>query len=242
MLLTLALRAADGVAYKLGYHDLSARIIDLMRYTAQTCGDPALAATVAYVRTECFFATGDLATAQRLLMEAADRLADQRLDGSIPATATYGALHMRAAVVAGRAGYADTARSHLTEAHRVARQVPDGLYLGTAFGPSSVRIHELAVATELGDSPTTIQRAAAWHPPRHLPAERRSHYYIDLARAQLDLGHLTQAYQCLDTARRVAPQHTREHPQVRRTLSGLLRSQPTPSETLRGLAAWAGAH
>jgi transcriptional regulator with XRE-family HTH domain len=236
-LLTLAFRAADGVAFKFAYFDLSARIIDLMRSSAQAVGDPLLLAAVAYVRTETFFATGDLDTASRLLIEAADGMSVGRDD---PLTAAaYGALHMRAAVVAGRGGKTNTALDHLAEAHQAAQQVPDGLYLGTAFGPSSVRIHELAVAMELGGNPAMVQRAAAWHPPPHLPAERRSHYYIDLAQAQLDLGHHEDAHRCLETARQIAPQHTRQHPRVRRALAALLRTHPSANDRLLRLAAWA---
>ncbi|MGH3630038.1 MAG: helix-turn-helix domain-containing protein [Sciscionella sp.] len=239
-LLTLALRAADGIAFKFGYFDLSARIIDLMRTSALAAEDPLLLTAVAYVRTEAFFATGDLATASRMLVAAADEL-PAGLGDSAPPVASYGALHMRAAVVASRAGKPDTAWDHLDEARRAARQVPEGVYLGTAFGPSSVRIHELAVAVELGDSPAAVERAAAWHPPSHLPAERRSHYYIDLARAELRLGHHQDAYLGLATARKVAPEHVREHPQVRQTLSALLRTHGSPDDGLVELAAWARA-
>ncbi|MCK2238214.1 MULTISPECIES: helix-turn-helix transcriptional regulator [unclassified Crossiella] len=240
MLLTLAFRAADGVAYKFGYLDLSARIIDLMRVSALAAEDPLLVAAVAYVRTETFFATGDLASASRLLMAAADDLSAD-LGASASSAAAFGALHMRAAVVAGRAGKPDAAWDHLGEAHRATRQVPEGVYFGTAFGPASVRIHELAVAVELGDSPAAVERAASWHPPGHLPAERRSHYYIDLARAQLRLGHHHDAYLGLEAARQVAPQHVREHPQVRQTLSALLRTHGSPDDRLLELAAWARA-
>ncbi|MGH3614208.1 MAG: hypothetical protein ACRDRK_16770 [Pseudonocardia sp.] len=85
------------------------------------------------------------------------------------------------------------------------------VYRGTAFGPASLRIHELAVAAELHD-PAGVERAAQWYPPERLPAERRSHYYIELGRAQFDLGHHGDAYACLRAARRIAPQHTCEHP------------------------------
>lgn len=51
-LLALAYRAADGVAYKLGYRDLSSRIIELMRWAASGAADELLDAAVAYVRTE----------------------------------------------------------------------------------------------------------------------------------------------------------------------------------------------
>lgn len=236
-LLTLALRAADGVAFKFGYLDLSARLIDLMRSAAQIAEDPLLLAAVAYVRTETFFATGDLETAARALELAADQVPDL---GTTSSSAAFGALHMRAAVVAGRAGKADLAADHLREAGRAAGNVPEGIYVGTAFGPASLRIHELAVAVELRD-PLGIERAASWHPPAGLPAERRSHYFIDLARAQLTLGRHEDAYVCLQAARQAAPEHTRTHPQVRQSLSALLRTHSGPSAGLLDLAAWARA-
>jgi transcriptional regulator with XRE-family HTH domain len=236
-LLTLALRAADGVAFKFGYLDLSARLIDLMRSVAQIAEDPLLLAAVAYVRTETFFATGDLDTAARTLETAAEQV--PTLDTASSAAA-FGALHMRAAVVAGRAGKAELATDHLREARRAAANVPEGVYQGTAFGPASLRIHELAVAVELLD-PLGIERAASWHPPGELPAERRSHYYIDLARAQLALGHHEDAYVCLHAARKAAPEHARTHPQVRQSLSTLLRTHSAPSSGLLDLAAWARA-
>ncbi|MEV4382432.1 helix-turn-helix transcriptional regulator, partial [Streptosporangium sp. NPDC049644] len=56
-LLVATYRAADAVAYKYGYLDLSARLIELMRQTSAVAGDPLLSASTAYVRTEVFFAT-----------------------------------------------------------------------------------------------------------------------------------------------------------------------------------------
>ncbi|MEU6155233.1 hypothetical protein ABZ816_35145 [Actinosynnema sp. NPDC047251] len=238
-LLTLALRAADGVAYKFRYFDLSARLIDLMRTTAQESDNILLPAAVSYVRTETFFASGDLHTASRALDQAADQIPTRNLKQAATAAA-FGSLHMRAAVVAARAGKADVAADHLLTARHAAHTAPEGIYDGTAFGPASLRIHELAVAAELRD-PAGIQRAATWEPPSHLPAERRSHYFIDLARAQLDLGHYEEAHICLQAARQAAPEHTRSHPQVRQALSVLLRTHPSLSSGLLDLAAWAGA-
>lgn len=197
-------------------------------------------AAVAYVRTETFFASGDLAAASRLLIAAADDLPVGLGESTPAAAAAYGALHMRAAVVAGRAGNTDTAQDHLDEARRAAMRAPEGVYYGTAFGPASVRIHDLTVAVEL-DSPAAVERAAAWHPPATLPAERRSHYCIDLARAELRLGHHQNAHLGLEAARSAAPQHVRAHPQVRQTLSPLLRSHGAPSDGLLELATWARA-
>ncbi|WP_157767950.1 helix-turn-helix domain-containing protein [Actinosynnema pretiosum] len=238
-LLTLALRAADGVAYKFRYYDLSARLIDLMRMTSQAAADPLLTAAVAYVRTETFFSSGDLRTAARALALAIDQLPSRDLK-QVQVAAAFGSLNMRAAVVAARSGIADQAAEHLHLARQASLAVPEGVYYGTAFGPASLRIHELAVAAELRD-PAGIQRATTWSPPSDLPAERRSHYYIDLSRAHLDLGNHEDAYTCLLAAREAAPEHTRSHPQVRQALSVLLRTHPRLTTGLLDLAAWAGA-
>ncbi|MFJ4680031.1 helix-turn-helix domain-containing protein [Kitasatospora sp. NPDC088783] len=240
-LLALAVRSADAAAYKYGYRDLSSRLIELMRWAAATAEDPALTATTAYVRTEIYFATGQLGAGLRALQQAADRMPPPT---TVPLAAAAAALHMRAAVVAGRARAGDGARLHLAEAERLARDVPERLYDGTAVGPDSVRIHQLAVAVELAD-PVGLGRAVAeagrWVPPRDLPAERRSHYYIDLGRAQVALGHPQHARESLLVARRIAPQHVREHGQVRAELATLVRLTRGRDEELLAMARWAKA-
>ncbi|MBT8228013.1 MAG: helix-turn-helix domain-containing protein [Dactylosporangium sp.] len=235
-LLTAAYRSVDGVAFKYGYHDLSARLIELMRHTATVANDDLLIASTVYVRMETFFASGDLRTGLRLLDRAADVIAAP----SAPrATAVLGAIQMRAAVAAGRIGDATAARGYLREAHSLAAGVPDGVYYGTAFGPASLKIHELSVAVELGDAPGALDAARGWLPPVDLPAERRSHYFIDLARAQLWSGYRERAVESLQTARQIAPQHVREHRHARQTLERLVQLHRKPSAQLVSLAHWA---
>ncbi|QKW22058.1 helix-turn-helix transcriptional regulator [Kitasatospora sp. NA04385] len=240
-LLALAVRSADAAAYKYGYRDLSARLVELMRWAAGIAEDPALDAAAAYVRTEVHFATGQLGAGLRALQQAADRMPAPT---TVPLAAAAVALHMRAAVVAGRAVDAGSARLHLAEAERLVRGVPEQLYDGTAVGPASVRIHQLAVAVELGDSADlgrAVAEAGHWVPPRDLPAERRSHYYIDLGRAQIALGRPRHARESLLLARRIAPQHVREHGQVRTELATLVRLTRGRDEELLSMARWAKA-
>ncbi|MGF1425100.1 helix-turn-helix domain-containing protein [Kitasatospora sp. LaBMicrA B282] len=240
-LLVLALRAADAVAYKYGYVDLSARLVDLMRWAAGITEDPAVLASAAYVRTEVFFASHQLGAGLRALEVAAEALPSPV---TVPLAAAGAALHMRAAVVAGRLRDPGHARTHLAAADRLATQVPESLYDGTAVGPDSLQIHRLAVAVELAD-PAGLARAVAeasrWAPLRTLPAERRSHYYIDLGRAQMQLGRREHALESLQVARRIAPQHVREHGQVRAELATLLRLSRGRDEELRAFCRWARA-
>ncbi|MBB2914835.1 transcriptional regulator with XRE-family HTH domain [Streptosporangium becharense] len=238
-LLVATYRAADAVAYKYGYLDLSARLIELMRQTSATTEDPLLSASTAYVRTEVFFAAHAYHAGLRAIEAAIDRLPEKAGRSRL---GVLGSLHMRAAVIAARAANADAAMSHLSEARRLGDLVPEDIYYGTAFGPCSVRVHEVSVALGLGDCHLQLALALgeSWSPPLEMPAERRSGFFIDLARAQLWAGLKDAAFESLKTARRIAPQHTREHPWVREDAETLLRLYRANSESLISFAEWAG--
>ncbi len=239
VLLAEGARAADAVAYKGGFHDLSARLVDVMRWSADVSENSTLVATAAYVRTETFLASRSLASGLRALDLAIDAAPPSRSQAD---HAALGALHMRAAVVAARLlRDREVVGDHMRAASRQADQVREGVYHGTAFGPASLRVHQVAVAVELGDGHGAARIAGEWAPPPDLPAERRSHYFIDLARAQLWIGQREQAFRSLCVARQVAPQHVRVHPHVREVLLTLVRLHRRPPEALTRFAEWAGA-
>ncbi|MFJ8034655.1 helix-turn-helix domain-containing protein [Streptomyces sp. NPDC096032] len=239
-LLVNAFRSADAAAYKLGAHDLSARLVELMRWAAAEAGDPLLAASVAYVRTETFFAARAHAAGLLALHQALDAAP---APSTTAARAARGSLHMRAAVIAGRAKDADAATVHLAAAKQLADQVKENVYYGTAFGPDSVRIHRVSVAVSLGGDHVSDALAVSqeWKPPSSLPQERRSGFYIELARAQLWSGMADGAFESLKVARKIAPQHTRNHPWVRQDASTLRRLRRADSETLTSFAEWCSA-
>ncbi|ADI07847.1 transcriptional regulator, XRE family protein [Streptomyces bingchenggensis BCW-1] len=137
----------------------------------------------------------------------------------------------------------EAADHHLAEALRLGHAVPEDVYQGTAFGPYSVRIHEVSVAVSLGGD--HVRRALAvandWAPPRSLPAERRSGFYIDLARAQLWSGLARHAYESLKTARHISPQHTRDHPWVHEDIATLRRLRRGDAASLSNFAEWCHA-
>lgn len=150
---------------------------------------------------------------------------------------------MRAAVIAGRAGNAAAADTHLAEARKLGDRVPEAIYQGTAFGADSVRAHEVSVAVSLGHD--HVQRAldvaSEWKPPADLPAERRSGFYIELARAQLWAGLFDDSFESLKVAWRIAPQHRREHRWAREDTVTLRRLKRADAETLTSFAEWIGA-
>lgn len=231
-------RAVDAVAYKYGAWDLSARLVELMRWAVPYTEDALLSASVAYVRTEVFFTARAHTAGTRALETAIDAAPEVR---DVDTAAARGALHMRAAVIAGRDGDADAAHSHLAEAGRLSEQVREGTYLGTAFGPESVRIHRLSVAVSLGRIDDAFAVAREWTPSTALPAERRSGFWIELARAQVWGGRFSDAFESLKVARSIAPQPTREHPWAREATGTLVRLRRADEESLHHFASWVGA-
>lgn len=234
-LLTQTYRAADALADKSGLQDLSARIIGMIIEAARQSGSEVVLATASYVRGELFFANGRPEFGRALLERAADRL-DPDTDAA--SSAAYGSLHMRAGVLAGQAGQLGQARRHLSEAAQWASQVPEGEYNGTAFGPSSVRIHDVTLAVDTNDPDTALRVSHDWDPSEDLPAERRSHFYIDIARAHAQLDDVNAAVIALFQARAVAPEHTRFHPQTRQIMTRLLNHPQMTAQALE-FARWA---
>ncbi|RKN45865.1 helix-turn-helix domain-containing protein [Streptomyces hoynatensis] len=239
-LVVAACRAVDAAAYKSGAVDLSARLVGLMRWAGQQADDPMTASTVAYVRAEVHFVSRTHEAGLRALERAIDTVPPPN---GIAASAARGSLHMRAAVIAGRAQQADVAAEHMTLAADLASQVREGVYDGTAFGPDSVRVHEVSLAVSLGEGhlQRALDIARTWAPPRGLPSERRSGFYIELARAQLWAGRPQDAFECLSLARQMAPQHVREHRWVKEDIGTLRRLRRSPAETLTSFAEWCGA-
>lgn len=234
-LLAQTYRAADALADKSGLHDLSARIIGMMIDAARQSGNEVVLATASYVRGELFFANGRPESGRALLERAADRL-DPDTDAA--SSAAYGSLHMRAGVLAGQAGQLGQARHHLAEAAQWAAHVPEGEYHGTAFGPSSVRIHEVTLAVDTNDPDTALRVSHNWDPSEDLPGERRSHFYIDVARAHAQLDDVNAAVVALFQARAVAPEHTRFHPLAREVMTRLI-NRPRLTAQVLEFARWA---
>uniref|UniRef100_UPI002F9122F1 helix-turn-helix domain-containing protein n=1 Tax=Streptomyces atratus TaxID=1893 RepID=UPI002F9122F1 len=240
-MLAAAARTADAIAFKYGEPDLSARLIDLMRWAADRVADPLVQAAAAYVRTEVFFAARAHSVGLAALEQAIEAAP---APSSRSEAAARGTLHMRAAVIAGRDANVGSADIHLKHARQLGDQVArEGVYLGTMFGPDSVRIHEVSVAVSLGRDHVdrALRVATEWKPPAALPAERRSGFYIELARAQEWAGLQADAFESLKVARAAAPQHTREHPWAREVAGSLRRFHRADVESLSHFAHWIGA-
>ena len=160
------------------------------------------------------------------------------LTGHDSGLAIAGAMHLRAAIMAARDGTRrPDAWDYLAQAGEIGQRLGgDTNHYGLIFGPTNVTIHAVATAIELDDADEAIRRSEGFDPAHAVPAERSSHHYIDLARAQFAAGQREPALGSLLTADKLAPQHTRNHPMARETVTGLIRAHSRTPEPLRSLA------
>jgi hypothetical protein len=84
-----------------------------------------------------------------------------------------------------------------------------------------------------------VQRARHVRLGRAVPAVRRGHHYIDLARGYVLAGDNAAAMRYLQQARRIAPQQTRHHPMVRETVLAIASARRS-REDLSLFATWLG--
>jgi transcriptional regulator with XRE-family HTH domain len=237
--LTAAYSYAVVALYRLGHLDLSHLADERARAAAARGDDPLRAAVAEWNHSLILMFDGAYPAGLRSVARA-DAIVD--LAQTTPAVpAVRGALHLRAAIIAARATNSDLAVDHLTAARSLAVNGQDEAnFYGTKFGLSNVSIHEVAVPVELSDGTTAVTRAADVTLPPSTAPSRVGHYWIDLSRAWLLHGDRRQALDSLQQARRIAPQLTRYHPQVRETVHTLAIQDARSTGSLRNFAAWCG--
>jgi hypothetical protein len=174
-------------------------------------------------------AVGAYGQALTLMEQVRSDLGDDISAMSKPTLSVYGSAHLRSAILAARAaktsgpGYAQEAWAHVDAAREVAARIgADRDDYGLAFGPSNVAQHEVAVAVEMEEGQEAVRRSRAVRLGPAVPAARRGHHYIDLARGYVMAGDYAGGLRCLQEARRIVPQQTRHHPMVRETVMAIV--------------------
>jgi tetratricopeptide (TPR) repeat protein len=226
-LLNRSYAIASSLARRMGYNDLGMLAIERAAAAAQRADDANLPALVALSRALVLVTYGDyrpaLAVAGGVLGTAEAREVD-------------GALYLRCAISAARAGDSAAAWEHWGNARELAVAVNGADPYALAFNPANVEVHGVAVAVELGDYDEAIRRGATLILPPTLLTERHAHHAIDLSRAYAATGHWRKALDRLVAAEQIAPLMVRYHPSSRDTVASLLSSARVPSEALIGLA------
>ncbi|MFG1921070.1 helix-turn-helix domain-containing protein [Cryptosporangium sp. NPDC048952] len=216
---------AHTAAHMLGHAELIAMACERASWSARLSGDPVMEAVADWMRVWDMWATADWDDSLAL-SDKALRAIEEQVRASDPlAVRAWGAIHLRAAVAAARAGRVLEAEDRIRHAKTAADRVDaSGAPLfdrhSLTFSSGNVQIHAVSVQLEMGDhgkalvlneraDPTTIAA---------LPGSRRGYHHMDLARAWLWDGKRDKALKELETAEKVAPQLVRNHPIGRATL------------------------
>ncbi|WP_433524413.1 helix-turn-helix domain-containing protein [Nocardia pseudovaccinii] len=225
-------------AYQYGYLDLAGLAAERCGWAADRSGDPIWPLAAEYNRALILLYSGAYVAGSKTIERA--YTASEQLDTTPDLLAVRGALHLRGSILSARALDGDTAESHIQEARGIAEAIGDDRYrnYGTGFRPSNVAIHSVAVPVELSDGTTAVSRAESIRLPASVAPSRAGHHFIDVSRAWLLHGDKQRALGSLEQARMVAPELTRNHPQVHETVRVIARAR-RGTDTLARFARWA---
>lgn len=234
------------------YHGCAAALAKLQQFdaawvaadraisSAGRAGDPLLMAESAFRLTLVFQGARQLDQAEHTAKTASTALEGLIEQGIPEALSVYGALTLQLAVIAARSERAKDAWQFLERAREVAARLGEGRNdYNTEFGPANVRLHEVAVAVDLGDAGEAVRRAANID-ASSLSAERRGRLLIDVARAWTQRRNVARALASLEDAERITPEQVYNHRLVRTMVTDLIRMESEPSSALQAFAQRVG--
>lgn len=226
--------AVSAVLAKLGEHGAAWVAVDRAIWFAEMGGDPLLMGEGAFRLSLVLQASRRFDLAKEAARSARAAL-DTGVSSTPEAASVRGALTLQLAVISARLGEADEAYRWLSEAEVLANELgADRNDYNTEFGPTNVRLHEVAIAVELGDAGRAIRVAEATD-AAGLSPERRGRLLIDVGRAHAQRRQIDGVVNALTAAFEVAPQQVSTHPLVRDLLAGLLSGEHASNPDLQDL-------
>lgn len=197
----------------------------------ERCGDRALIMAGQLRMGHTFVNSSEDELALHVLRQAvavAKTLAADADPGLISLT---GACALLLAVLEARRGDAEEARRHLKVAAGLARRLgADRNDHGTEFGPTNVKLHQVAVEVELGNASEAL-RLARPVDASGLSAERQARFLVDVARAYALRREVARSVAALTEAEAIAPTEVSDSRRVRELLEDLehlSRGRPIP--------------
>lgn len=205
----------------LGHHDLGWTAVQRELTAAQRVGAPDLVAAASWDLCGVWLHEAQLDPARNAALSALDQI-EPHVGGDDTIKAMWGALHLRAAVAYSRLWNPAEAESHLSEARRVAEDLPrDGNAFQTQFNRVNTTIHAVEVSMELGRPRDVITRAEQVEIAEIASSERQAHYWTCTAAGYHMNRKENEAVDALLRADFIAPQHVRNRPLVRNIVRDL---------------------
>jgi transcriptional regulator with XRE-family HTH domain len=220
-------RVAALLLLKLDDQGLACLAADRSMRAAEASGDPVTVGTSATTIAATLMNGGHFTTAITAASTYAERL-DHDMSAHTPESlSVYGAVLLRGAEAAARAGKRDTASQLLGEADETARRLGfDGSLRNTSFGPANAKLYRVNLAVELGDAGSAVDTARKVDLSMIPTPEREATFLVDTARAFLQWGKHAKAYIALRAAEETAHEEVAGRPSVHRVVRELMTSAP----------------
>lgn len=230
---------ASSVLTKLGELDLAFICADRGEQLVQESDDQAARISVQRTIAHALFANAQyddaIAVIEQTLAQAPTTTESPELLSAV------GTTHLVGAMISGRSRNRAGTERHLIGAQAAASALGrDGNHLWTAFGPTNVAIHRVAVAAELGDYQLAadLGRGIDTSP---LPMERQVRHRLEVARALHFRRQQSEALSLVLDAERRAPEQVRRHFLTHSLVHEWVRNRKTtPTPDLHGLARRSG--
>jgi len=220
---------------KIGEADLGWIAAERAMYAADHSDDPLVLASAARSGTHALLSVGRFDEAMQLGHTAAVWLEPQVRDGDAEALSLLGMLYLRSATASARHQNRADTREFLARASQAAERLGgDANHWQTGFGPTNVRVHEMAAALDLGDVETVVAQGPTIDVAT-LPPERAATHQVDVARAMSYVARDDEAMDLLLDAERRAPQLVRHSATVRETVRTMHRRAPTTATRAKPL-------
>jgi transcriptional regulator with XRE-family HTH domain len=230
-------RMAATLAGRFRQADLAAVASERHVQLAPLTGDPLRIAISAFHRSSRHLQHGEYRTGLRVLERARDEVTDTAEGRAVSIQ-----LDLRSAVLVARTGDTQSADGYLDRARAVSEQFgpPASPYYNIDASALNIAVHWCAAPVENYDGAEAVRRAQQVRVVDPTRPERVAHHHIDMGRAWMLHGNRDQALANLNTARRIAPFNTRNHPSVRETVLALAEADRRSTDSLAGFARWAG--
>lgn len=207
---------------------------------AEESGDPLSVVAGTYRMAQAFLRLQRLEQAGQAARVSATALAPQVRDQERcrpEVLSLYGSLQLMLAVIAATDGNRTAARAGLSAARHAAERLGEGRNdFDTEFGPTSVAVHAVAVAVELGDAGEALDTARTVD-ASVLSPERQARFLVDVARAHAQRRQAGEALDALLTAERLTPELVHNDHRAREVVRDLLQfAGRRPADELRDLA------
>jgi hypothetical protein len=211
------------VTKRVGRIDLALLVAERAARAAENAQDPTRQAAARWNAAHVLLADKQPAGAEDVAMRAADDIRPFMESGMSDATALYGSLVLVGAMAAARQRKTWQARERVQHVVPLAEHTGERNTCWTAFGPTNVAMHAVAVEVEAGEASEALRLADQVEHQKSPSIERRVAFLLEQAKGHVQRRDFASALLLLHTAEREAPEDLAYRPAAHALLSTVIR-------------------